>query len=111
MSNRVSGVEIRPVRTAPGAATSRKSGESPAGGSTAAEAGVDVRITGAARGLAAIEQRLRELPAIDENRVAAVRQRLEDGSYRIDAQRIADRLLHLEQDLDRGRPVDDATLK
>jgi anti-sigma28 factor (negative regulator of flagellin synthesis) len=43
---------------------------------------------------------------VDEVRVAAVRQRLQDGSYEIDPQRIADRLLRLEADLARAAPFD-----
>lgn len=109
--DRVNGIEARPVRIAPGTAVDRKAAGSSTSGDGARSAGPDVRITGAARDLAAIEQRLRDLPAIDEARVAAVRKRLDDGSYRIDAQRIADRLLNLEQDLSRGSPTDEASLK
>jgi anti-sigma28 factor (negative regulator of flagellin synthesis) len=35
--------------------------------------------------------------------VAAVRQRLDDGSYQIDPQRIADKLLRMERDLASGK--------
>ena len=68
-------------------------------------------ITGAARGLAAIEESLRELPAVDELRVAAVKQRLQDGSYQIDPQRVADRLLRMESDLSRAAPLGASPLK
>lgn len=105
VSHRINGIESGPVRTAPGTAPGRAAmdlagrapADTPRGG-----ASVQVQITGAARDLAAIEQRLRELPAIDEQRVAAVRQRLQEGSYRIDAQRVADRLLGMERDLTRA---------
>lgn len=111
--NRVIGIEARPVRTAPTAPVGRTAADTAdAGpGSTGSRSGVDVQLTGAARGLAAIEQGLRSLPAVNEARVAAVRQRLDDGSYRVDPQRIADRLLNLEHDLGRGNPVDDSALK
>ena len=58
-----------------------------------------VRITGAASQLAALEQALRDLPAVDEARVAAVRTAIEQGRYTILPQHIADQLLQLEQSL------------
>ena len=99
------------MRIAPGSAVQKRTDPATTepGGDNAA--GVDVQITGAARGLAAIEQALRDLPAIDEARVAAVRARLDAGSYRVDPQKIADRLLSLEHDLGRASPVEANLLK
>lgn len=77
-----------PVRGTP-SPTSDNAGPKPA----------NVHVTGAARNLAALEQSARAQPPVDELRVAAVRQRLQDGSYDIDPQRIADRLLRMEADL------------
>jgi negative regulator of flagellin synthesis FlgM len=79
-------------------------GDAPAGGT-------DLHLTGAARGLAAIEQSLRALSAVDELRVAAVKQRLQDGSYEVDPQRVADRLLRMEADLTRVAPLEASPLK
>lgn len=110
--NRVNSIETRALRTASAAPVARQTGEAPEAAAAAGTgSGGDVNITGAARGLAALEQELRGLPAVNEARVAAVRQRLEDGSYRVDPQRIADRLLQLEQDLARANPLDDRTLR
>lgn len=111
--NRVNSVETRAVRGTTAALPGRKAADSagPAASGSGTRAAVDVQITGTARDLAAIEQGLRSLPAVNEARVAAVRQKLEDGSYRVDPQRIADRLLDLEQDLGRANPVNDRTLR
>jgi negative regulator of flagellin synthesis FlgM len=54
-----------------------------------------VRITGAAQQLAALEQSIRELPAVDAGRVAAVRERLESGTYQPNSQRVADGLIYM----------------
>ena len=54
--------------------------------------------------IGALEQKLRDSPAVDAARVAAVRQKLDDGSYQIDPMRIADKLLGLERDLVRKDP-------
>jgi negative regulator of flagellin synthesis FlgM len=70
-----------------------------------------VQLTGAARQLATIEQSLRDMPAIDEARIAAVKQRLDSGTYKVDPQRVADRLLHLEQELERSSPLNKNLLK
>lgn len=103
--NKISGLEPRPTRVASVAGVRAAPGSTSASGGDHA-AGADVRLTSAARNLSAIEESLRALPAVDELRVAAVKQRLQDGSFEIDPQRIADRLLHLEDDLARAAPFD-----
>ena len=100
MSSKINGLEPRTVRTGSSASVSaagRRSAEQSAPGAQPRDA--NVLITGAARSLAALETRVRELPAVDVARVAEVQQRLDEGRYQVDAQRIADRLLRLENDL------------
>jgi negative regulator of flagellin synthesis FlgM len=109
--SKINGVDIKPARVSPGAAVQRKTERTAGEAGSSAVSDTDVQITGAARGLAAIEQSLRELPAIDEARVADVRRRLDSGSYQIDPQKVADRLLHLEHELGRGNPLSDSDLK
>lgn len=101
MTNKINGLDNHALRVGAGAAVARSTAEKsavaqdkPAGTAT-----VEVQITGAARNLAALEQKLRDAPAVDEARVAAIRKKLEDGSYQIDPQRVADKLLGLERDL------------
>ena len=65
----------------------------------AAPAADSLRLTGEAAGLQALERTLAAPAGIDLARVAAVRAALEDGSYRIDPQEIANRLLALEREL------------
>lgn len=59
----------------------------------------DVQITGAARTLATLEQTLRDLPAVNETRVAQITNSIEQGTYTVHPQRIADKLIQLEQAL------------
>ena len=104
VSNKINGLEIRPVRIAAGAAVARIGADpSSTQDNPPGAAATDVQITGVARSLAALEQKLRDAPAIDEARVAAARQKLDDGSYQIDPQRVADKLLRLEHDLGNGK--------
>jgi negative regulator of flagellin synthesis FlgM len=104
VASKINGLENRPVRIAAGAAVGKAGAdraatqEKPPGAAAS-----DVQITGIARGLAALEQKLRDAPAVDEARVASVRQKLDDGSYHVDPQRVADKLLRLERELGGGK--------
>lgn len=55
-----------------------------------------VKLSAQAQKLQAVEERLRELPVVDNERVAQIRQSISDGSYNVDSGRIADKLLALE---------------
>ena len=110
VASRINSLETKPVRVAPGSAVNRRPDQAPGQPPAAAEAESDVKLTGRAGRLAAIEQSLRNLPAVDELRVAAVKQRLQDGEYQVDPQRIADRLLRMEDELARG-PLERGPLK
>jgi negative regulator of flagellin synthesis FlgM len=106
MSTKINGLEVRTIRVGSSAsvsATGKRGAEQSAPGAQPRDA--DVLITGAARSLAALEARVRDLPAIDAARVADVQKRLDEGRYQVDPQRIADRLLRLEDDL--GMPRGD----
>lgn len=59
----------------------------------------DVRFTDTAAALQKAEARLREQADVDAARVEAVRRRVESGEYRVDAARLAARLLRFERSL------------
>jgi negative regulator of flagellin synthesis FlgM len=56
-----------------------------------------VSLSADALGLLEIEQHLSEQPDVDEQRVAAIRQALSEGSYRLDASRLAESMLAQER--------------
>lgn len=58
-----------------------------------------VNVTDSARSIQQSERAQAAAPAVDAGRVAAVRQELADGRYAISPERIADRLLTIEQQL------------
>ncbi|TYT26289.1 flagellar biosynthesis anti-sigma factor FlgM [Luteimonas viscosa] len=59
-----------------------------------------IRLTGEAEGLQALERELGTGPAgIDLARVNALRAAIADGSYQVDAQAVATRMLDLERQL------------
>jgi negative regulator of flagellin synthesis FlgM len=103
VSNKINGLEAKPTRVAPASPVNRRA-DGPADMAGKSASDTDVHLTGTARGLAALEQSVRSMPSVDEVRVAAVQDRLRSGSYTIDPQRVADRLLRLEVDLRQVRP-------
>jgi negative regulator of flagellin synthesis FlgM len=58
-----------------------------------------VHITASARQMAGLAQTITDTPDIDSSRVEALQQAIGQGKYSIDAGRIADKMLKLEQDL------------
>jgi negative regulator of flagellin synthesis FlgM len=72
----------------------------PAGADSSSNPPVDsVHITQSARSMAALSQAVHDTPDIDSGRVAAAQQALAAGTYTINPERIASRMLQLEQDL------------
>lgn len=91
------GLEVSPARTRGVARTDRRAEAISSDSSAAAHDAVE--LTDTASQLKRIEARLAEIPDVDQARVDAVRQRLESGTYEVDAARVAQKLLRLEQDL------------
>jgi negative regulator of flagellin synthesis FlgM len=72
----------------------------------------DVQITGTARQLADLEQQLRDLPAVNETRVSQIRTAIEQGTYAVHPEQIADQLMSLEKalgQLPNGSPSQDSS--
>lgn len=98
MTTKITGYQNRPVQVGTDKSVSRAhdAASSPAG---SAVSGSPVRITDQARQLAALEQALQSMPIVDETRVAAIRSAIEEGRYEVAPQRIADKLLRMDQEL------------
>lgn len=91
------GLDVGPARARP---VSRPGGNAESGAARhAKQAGDAVEITDTAAKLKAIEAKLADVPDVDRSRVDAVRQRIESGEYRPDADRIARKLVRMEQEL------------
>ncbi len=70
-----------------------------AGKSTAASAQPQpetVKLSNEAQSLNKLEETLSQLPDIDEGRIASIKQAIDEGSFTIDPERIADKLASLE---------------
>lgn len=70
-----------------------------AGQKPAAGASDGVEFSDTSANLKRIEARLRQLPVVDEDRVRALREKIGSGDYQINAERLAEKLVRLEQDL------------
>lgn len=55
-----------------------------------------VSLSSAAKNLAQLESELKGLPEVDMQRVEAIRSMLADGSYQIDLEKLAQKMLDLE---------------
>lgn len=87
----ITSTRLRAIERGEDARQSRKS-ESASGSD-------NVQLTHTATSLKNIEARLASVPDVDRARVEAIRQRVESGSYRMDVNRIADRLMRFEREL------------
>jgi negative regulator of flagellin synthesis FlgM len=91
---------VRPAELASTSAAQLRAGEERGKPVAAAPPADSVRLTGEAEGLQAMQREL-GAPGIDVARVNEVRAALADGSYRVDPQQIATRMLALESELGR----------
>ena len=66
---------------------------------TSKDSSQNVQITGTARQLSDLDQKVRSLPDVNEEKVAALRSAIEQGTYQVRPQHIADQLMSLERSL------------
>jgi negative regulator of flagellin synthesis FlgM len=101
VTNKIGGYGNRPVQTGADKTIARER-DAATSASKSAEAGkaaMPVRITDQARQLAALERAVQDAPVMNDARVAAVRTALEEGRYEVSPERIAEKLLRMEQEL------------
>lgn len=61
-----------------------------------ASAGEPVQLSKDARQLQSVTQRLADMPSVNSDKVAQLKQAIADGSYQIDNERVASKILSLE---------------
>jgi negative regulator of flagellin synthesis FlgM len=105
VSSKIGGVSGNGQTAALGAGRgAQRSQDAAANGAQTETSGRDaesVQITGAARQLSSLEQAVRDLPAVNTAKVAQITNSLAQGTYTIDSQHIASKLMQMEQDLGR----------
>ena len=103
MSAKISGISTAaPVAPAKGSSsgvvTDKSQGEGSAAAATA-QTGDHVTLTDSARSLQKIEEAVAKTPVVNADKVAAVKQAISSGTYKIDAGRIAGKMLKYESGL------------
>ncbi|ALE89259.1 flagellar biosynthesis anti-sigma factor FlgM [Pseudomonas versuta] len=79
-----------------GSATQAAPAASPEQTSVSAPSGESVHLSQEAQQLQKIGDSLRDQPVVDKNRVAELKQAIADGSYKVDSNRVAGKLLNIE---------------
>lgn len=104
MTEKINGQGFRPSDTAStrradsAKPAAREEGKSPAAGGEVAM-GDTVNITASGLLMSKLEEIVQRAPVVDADRVAAIKDAIASGSYQIDDQRVADRLLKFERDV------------
>jgi negative regulator of flagellin synthesis FlgM len=103
MTERINGQGFRPLDTSGARRTEgAKAGAgqgAPVAEPSAPQAGDTVNITHSALLLAKLEEIVRSTPAVDANRVGAIRDAVAAGTYPIDDQSVADNMIRLDREL------------
>ncbi|MES1192166.1 MAG: flagellar biosynthesis anti-sigma factor FlgM [Steroidobacter sp.] len=98
MPTKIGGFDSGPGPVSTGRAVKRgDAARSSASG--AASSSSDAHITDSARKLSELEHVVQSLPAVDSSRVAEVSSSIQNGTYQVNPERIADKLLQSEKDL------------
>ena len=104
MTDKISGISTaepiaKPAGSSGNGAVADKSQADGSPASAAAQTGDHVTLTDSARSLQKIEEAVAKSPVVDSLKVAAVKQAIGSGTYKIDAGRIAGKLLKYERGL------------
>ena len=102
MSGKISGIEPAQIASVGAGRPVQRSQDAVSGGTssdTSKDGSQNVQITGTARQLADLDQKVRDLPDVNEERVSQLRTAIEQGTYQVRPQHIADQLMSLERAL------------
>lgn len=104
MTDKINGQGFRPVDTGgtrrPGQADRAEGSRTTSGGSAdSADSADQVSVTSSSLLLSRLEEALQSSPAVDADRVRAVRDAIASGAYEIDPGIIAEKIIRLEREL------------
>ena len=110
MSSKISGIDSTQIASVGAGRAVQRPQDAVGGGasaSTSQDSSQNVQITGTARQLADLEQKIRDLPAVNDEKVSQLRAAIEQGTYTVKPQHVADQLMSLERALSK-LPADGA---
>jgi negative regulator of flagellin synthesis FlgM len=82
-----------------GVVTEKSQGETSTAGGAATHTGDTLTLTDSARSLQKIEEAVAKAPVVDAQKVAAVKQAIDSGTYKVDSNRVAGKMLKYERGL------------
>jgi negative regulator of flagellin synthesis FlgM len=106
VSSKIGGVDGNSPTAAIGAGRAVQRPQDAATGGAQSSAGSggnseNVQITGTARQLSSLEQAVRDLPVVNDAKVAQISNSLAQGTYTVNSKHIADQLVQMEKELGR----------
>jgi negative regulator of flagellin synthesis FlgM len=106
VSSKIGGVDGSSSSAAIGAGRAVQAPQDAATGGTQTSSGSggnggSVQITNTARQLATLEQAVRDTPPVNDARVAQLSSAIEQGTYSVNSQHVADRLIQMDKELSR----------
>jgi negative regulator of flagellin synthesis FlgM len=104
MTEKVNGQGFRPSDTASTRRTdapkpAAREGKGPTQVEQSGRTGDTVNITASGLLMSKLEEVVKNTPVVDAERVAAIKDAIASGSYEVDDQRVADRMLKFERDV------------
>jgi negative regulator of flagellin synthesis FlgM len=102
VSSKISGIDGAQIPSVGAGRPIQRSQDAVSGGANSdvsKDGSENVQITGTARHLADLEQKVRDLPAVNAERVSQLQTAIEQGTYTVRPQHIADQLMSLERAL------------
>jgi len=95
--------QVNTTRTTADKATGNQSTPSTAGEQAKAQStaarGDNVSLSNQAKNLKQLEQKLGDYPEMDDDRITQIRAALEDGTYKIDAEKLAQKMLEMDKSI------------
>ena len=82
-----------------GSVADKTQGEASGANASTAQSGDTVTLTDSARSLQKIEEAVAKAPVVNASKVAAVKRAVTSGTYKVDAGRVADKMLQFERGL------------
>jgi negative regulator of flagellin synthesis FlgM len=80
-------------------AADKTQGEASGASASTSQSGDTVTLTDSARSLQKIEEAVAKAPVVNASKVAAVKQAVNSGTYKVDAGRVAEKMLQFERGL------------
>jgi negative regulator of flagellin synthesis FlgM len=90
---------LKSISSGPATEDAGRPSKKPAADSVAAPKGADVQLSSISENLRAIEKGFADTPVVDTARVNEIKQAISSGQFKVDAEKVADRLLKTVQEL------------